>query len=100
VARLTPVEIFWKCWDVFIVGIGWFFASGLRRLSADLTVRYRVQMILGYPVSEFAKENATASRQRDRKPSERAHGRTLNLQRRLLGRDAARPAAQRLASAV
>jgi hypothetical protein len=56
VVRLRPVEIFWKCRDVFIVGIGWFFASGLRRLSADLTVRYRVQMILGYPVSEFAKK--------------------------------------------
>jgi hypothetical protein len=124
VVRLRPVEIFWKCRDVFIVGIGWFFASGLRRLSADLTVRYRVQMILGYPVSEFAKKKTGACleeragvsgicrnsrleggalrmpylatcardafRQGDRKPSERAHGRTLNFQRRILVLEAAK----------
>jgi hypothetical protein len=38
------------------------FASGLRRLSADLTVRYRVQTILGRPVSGLAKKKAQVPR--------------------------------------
>jgi hypothetical protein len=55
--RLTPAEIFWKSWDVFIVGIGWFLRFGIWPFIGRLTVRYLVQMIFGTPVSGFEKKS-------------------------------------------
>jgi hypothetical protein len=55
--RLTPTEIFWNAWDVFIVGIGWFLRFGIWPFVGRLTVRYRVQMIFGTPVSGFEKKS-------------------------------------------
>jgi hypothetical protein len=51
--RLIPTEVFWNAWDVFIVVLDGFFASGFGRFIGRLTVRYRVQMIFGTPVSGF-----------------------------------------------